>query len=73
MQESISESILSKKLNVKIGELIYKREIKMAIKSTEGYICEKFRDYFKVNVHYKSRRNRNLSLKVPKLRLELTK
>ena len=30
MQESIAESILSKKLNVETGELIYKREIKMA-------------------------------------------
>ena len=73
MQKSIAESVLSKKLNSKTGELIYKRAIKMARMSMEGYICEKFRDYFKINVHCKSTRNRNFSRKVPKVRLELTK
>ena len=45
----------------------------MVRKSIEGIICEKFTDYFEINVHHKSTRNRNLLLKVPKIRLELAK
>ena len=36
----------------------------------EGKICNKFTE---INVHYKSTRNRNLLLKLPKIRLEFAK
>ena len=42
----------------------------MVRKCIEGNICEKFIDYFEINVHRKSTRKRNLLLKIPKVRLE---
>ena len=35
--------------------------------------CELFTDYLEVNVHHKSTRNKNMLLKVPKIRLEFPK
>ena len=37
------------------------------------HICEKFTDYFEINAHQKSTRNRNLLLQVPKARLQIVK
>ena len=38
----------------------------MARKCIEGNICETFTDYFEINVHHKSSKNRNLLRNVPK-------
>ena len=45
----------------------------MVKNSIAGIICEKFTDYFEINVHHKSPRNRILLLKVQKTRLEYNK
>ena len=45
----------------------------MVRKCIEVNICETFTDYFEINVHHKSTQNRNLLLKVPKIRLEFAK
>ena len=58
-----------KELNVNTGELIYKRTVKLVKKWIKGNIWEKFTDYFEINNDQKSKRNKNLLLKVPKVRL----
>ena len=42
-------------------------------KCIKGNICENFTDYFEIHIYYKSTRNRNLLLIVPKVRLEFEK
>ena len=47
--------------------------MKMVKKCIKENICEKFTDYFETNDHNKSRGNKNLLLRVPKVRLEFAK
>ena len=42
----------------------------MVKKCIKENVCEKFTDYFETNDHNKSRRNKSLLLKVPKVKLE---
>ena len=62
-----------KHFEYKPSELIYKHAIKTMKKCIKGNICENFTDYFEIHIYYKSTRNRNLLLIVPKVRLEFEK
>ena len=71
MLDTRGESILSIHPSINTDELIYEHAIKTVKKCTEWDICGKFTDYFEINVHHISTRNRNFLLKVAKVWLKI--
>lgn len=66
-----TEYLLGNNLNVKVNELIFyfrKKYFKKVYRKVKNSI-----NYFEINVHYKSTRNRNMLPKVSKMRIGTTK
>ena len=50
-----------------------KKSCKIVRKCLNGELCAKFNEYFAINNHQKNTRNRNVLLKLPKVKLEFGK
>ena len=70
------ETRASKILNFNVAPIaneLYKHGIKLVRKCAKGKICSNFIEYFQINFHNKRTRNKDLLLKIPKVKLELAK
>lgn len=70
--ETQADKIMAIK-TVSIQNELYRYAIKLVRKCIEGNVCSNFQDYFKVNRHRKTTRNKDILLVLPKVRLEFAK
>ena len=56
-----------------IANTMKEKSVLLVKKCLHGLLCDDFTDYFQFNTHSKATRNKNLFLKIPKLRLEFAR